>query len=87
MAAVLHILIRDDCEDLYIKNALQNCIYVDNIVFSEDCERIIVKFYEVSRYLFRSGNFNLRQWTSNSDLIMQQASRDEVAVKDEVNKF
>ena len=35
---------------------------------------------------FRSANFNLRQWTSNSDLIMQQASRDEVAVKDEVIK-
>ena len=43
LAAVLHILIRDDCEDLYIKNSLQNCIYVDNIVFSEDCERKLVK--------------------------------------------
>ena len=86
LAAVLHVLIRDDCEDTFISNALQNCIYVDNVVFSEECERKLVKFYKVSRHLFRGGNFNLRQWTSNSELLMQQASLDEVAVQDKVVK-
>ena len=86
LAAVLHVLIRDDCEDSYVSKALQNCIYVDNVVFSEECESKLLKFYQVSRHLFRGGNFNLRQWTSNSKRLMQHASFDKVDVQDKVVK-
>ena len=86
LAAVIHILVRDDCNDSYVKNALNNCIYVDNIVHSEDDETKLAKFYDVSRDTFRKGNFNLRQWASNSQLVMQRASRDDVAEKDSIIK-
>ena len=62
LAAVIHILIRDDCKDRAVKSALENCIYVDNIVHADENEDKLVQFYQVSRELFRKGNFNLRQW-------------------------
>ncbi|CAL4237698.1 unnamed protein product [Meganyctiphanes norvegica] len=86
LAAVIHILVRDDCKDNYVKKALNNCIYVDNIVHSEDDETKLAKFYDISRDTFRKGNFNLRQWASNSQLVMQRASRDDVAEKDSIIK-
>ena len=86
LAAVLHVLIRDDCKDKYVKKALENSIYVDNIVHAEDDEEKLAKFYEVSRELFKNGNFNLRQWASNSKKVMKKAEEEDVAEKDSIIK-
>ena len=86
LAAVLHILIRDDCQNKYVKNALENSIYVDNIVHAEDDEEKLAKFYDLSRELFKNGNFNLRQWASNSKKVMKRAEEEDVAEKDTIIK-
>ena len=86
LAAVLHVLIRDDCKDKYVKKALENSIYVDNIVHAEDDEEKLAKFYELSRELFKNGNFNLRQWASNSKKVMKKAEEVDVAKKDTIIK-
>ena len=82
LAAVIHCLIRDDCRDTYVKNILNNCIYVDNVVYAEDSEQNLVRFYRESRETFRKGDFNLRQWGSNSKQVQQIATRDGVLEED-----
>ena len=86
LAAVLHLLIREECHDSYVKKALESSIYVDNIVHADDDERKLAKFYVLSRDLFRKGNFNLRQWASNSKVIMRKAEKENVAEKDNIIK-
>ena len=86
LAAVIHVLIRDDCHDRAVKLALENCIYVDNIVHAEDVEEDLVKFYEISRELFKKGNFNIRQWASNSTKVMEKARKENVAEQDSLIK-
>ena len=86
LAAVIHILIRDDCNDKYVTQALENCIYVDNIVHADDDDDRLVTFYEKSRDTFRKGNFNLRQWASNSKKVMEKAGLEDVDEKDTVIK-
>ena len=66
--------------------ALRNCIYVDNIVHADDDEEEMVVFYEKSRNTFKKGNFNLRQWASNSKKVMQKAELEGVAEKDRIIK-
>ena len=73
LAAVLHVLIRDDCRDEYTRKALENCIYVDNVVYSDADEEKLIKFYEESRRVFKQGNFNIREWASNSKIVMEKA--------------
>ena len=86
LAAVIYILIRDDCRDNYVKSALENSIYVDNIVHAEDDEEKLAKFFEVSRETFKKGNFNLRQWSSNSKMVMEKAEKVNVAEHDSIIK-
>ena len=62
LAAVIHILIRDDCKNRIVADALEKCIYVDNIVYSDEQEKKLIDFYTESRRVFRQGNFNIRQW-------------------------
>ena len=82
----MYSLYRDDCHDKAVKLALENCIYVDNIVHAEDKEEDLVKFYEVSRELFKRGNFNIRQWASNSIKVMEKATKEDVAEQDSLIK-
>ena len=49
LAAVIHILIRDDCRNKVVAEALEKCIYVDNIVYSDEQESKLVDFYTESR--------------------------------------
>ena len=86
LAAVIHILIRDECHNNMVKSALQHSIYVDNIVHSSDIEENLVKFYEVSRKIFSKGNFNLRQWVSNSKKVMTRATSENVGETDRLVK-
>ena len=45
-----------------------------------------MEFYETSREIFSKGNFNLRQWASNSQKVMLRATGDDVGETDRLVK-
>ena len=73
LAAVLQTLINDDCHNVQVKKALEDGIYVDNIIHATDSEEELMIFFEVSRQVLANGSFNLRQWASNSPKLMTKA--------------
>ena len=79
MAAVIHILIKDDCHNEHVQKALSSCIYVDNVVYATDEEEKVIEFFEVARTMFKGGSSNLKQWSSNSPKLMQTARAQGVA--------
>ncbi|CAL4088463.1 unnamed protein product, partial [Meganyctiphanes norvegica] len=79
LAAVLQKLIKDDCENIIVREALEKSIYVDNVVYATNSEDTILQFFGDSRTLLNKGNFNLRQWSSNSTTLMEQAKSSGVA--------
>ena len=79
LAAVLQKLISDKCQNLYVKNALLQGTYVDNVMHANNSENNMVMFFETSRDLLSQGNFNLRRWTSNSPQLMAKARKQKVA--------
>ncbi|CAL4166751.1 unnamed protein product [Meganyctiphanes norvegica] len=79
LAAVLQKLIKDDCENIIVREALERSIYVDNVVYAANSEDTILQFFRDSRTLLNKGNFNLRQWSSNSRTLMEQAKSSGVA--------
>ena len=79
LAAVLQKLITDKCKNVYVKNALLQGTYVDNVMHANDIESNMVTFFETSRDLLSQGNFNLRRWTSNSPQLMIKAKEQNVA--------
>ena len=86
LAAVLQTLIRDDCKNIRVKKALEDGIYVDNVMHATDSEELMDEFFEVSRTTFSGGSFNLRQWASNSTKLMQKARMLECADDQKVIK-
>ena len=79
LAAVLQKLITDKCKNVYVKNALLQGTYVDNVMHANNKESNMVRFFETSRDLLSQGNFNLRRWTSNSPQLMEKAKEQNVA--------
>ena len=79
LAAVLQKLISDECKSLYVKDALLQGTYVDNVVHANDSEQQLVYFFQTSRELLQKGNFNLRKWSSNSPRLMAIARASDVA--------
>merc|ERR1712033_132684 len=73
LAAVLQTLINDDCHNQAVKDALQSGIYVDNVMYATNSEKMMLEFFEVSRTVLFGGSFNLRQWASNSPKLMHRA--------------
>ena len=54
-------------------------------MYSDEKEQKLVNFYKVSRELFKKGNFNIRQWASNSKEVMKRAKIE--IVDDSANQF
>ena len=79
LAAVLQTLINDDCHNAKVKKALEEGIYVDNVIHATDSENDLLQFFDVSRRVLANGSFNLRQWASNSPKLMEKARSLEVA--------
>ena len=86
LAAVLQKLISDKCDSLYVKNALLQGTYVDNVMHANNSEDKMVEFFETSRSLLSKGNFNLRKWCSNSPRLMTKAKQVNVAEECKVVK-
>ena len=86
LAAVINKLITDQCKCTYVKNALLQGTYVDNVLHATNSENQLVQFFNTSRDLFNKGNFNLRQWSSNSPKLMDRAIASNVADQSRVIK-
>ena len=86
LAAVLQTLIKDDCECIRVKKALEKGIYVDNIMYATDSEEHMEEFFDISRKVLAKGSFNLRQWASNSPRVMQKARALDCADENKVVK-
>ena len=79
LAAVLHVLIQNDCKNKQVQHALQTRIYVDDVAYADEEEKGIVEFFDVSTATFQKGSFNLRQWASNSPKLMEKARNKGIA--------
>ena len=79
LAAVLHVLIQNDCQNKHVQHALQTRIYVDDVTYADEQEDGIVEFFDVSTKTFQKGSFNLRQWASNSPKLMDKARHKGIA--------
>ena len=66
LVAVLHTLIKNDCHNKKVQQALESGIYVDNVIYATYSEDQLLEFFDVFRDVFTGGSFNLRQWVSNS---------------------
>ena len=79
LAAVLTVLIRDECNNRQVQQALQNRIYVDDVTFSHNLQSTMLDFFLVATETLQKGTFNLRQWASNSPQLMEKARERGVA--------
>ena len=78
LASVLKRLITDTSSTQYTKEALLKGIYVDNLFHSDDSEEKLVNFFTEARGILSKGNFNLREWGSNSTLVRNVAEKEGV---------
>ena len=78
LASVLKRLITDKSTTQYTRDALLNGIYVDNLFHSDDSEEKLVEFFSEARQILRTGNFNLREWGSNSKQVRNLAEKEGV---------
>ena len=81
LASVLKRLITTNCETDYTKQALLNGIYVDNLLHSDNEEDKLMQFFTESRAVLDQGNFNLREWASNSKRVRFQAKTQDVLIQ------
>ena len=86
LAAVLHVLIQNDCTNKHVKHALLTRIYVDDVAYSNQNETDMVTFFEVSTTTFHKGSFNCRQWASNSPKLMIKAREKDIANENKIVK-
>lgn len=82
LASVLKRLINDNSTTQYTREALLNGIYVDNLFHSDDSEEKLAEFFTEARRILQSGNFNLREWGSNSKLVRNLAHKEGVLFND-----
>ena len=80
LASVLNKLITMNSETTYTKQALLDGIYVDNLFHSDNDQDKLGQFFKESRAVLAQGNFNLREWGSNSQLVVDQAKQQNVFI-------
>ena len=81
LATVLKRLVTDSNASEYAKDALLQGIYVDNLFHSDKYEQNLVTFFGEARGILQQGNFNLREWGSNSKELRNRASLENVLIK------
>ena len=62
-------------------------LYVDNIVSSYNSEEKLSKYFKVTRTLFAAGGFNLHSWASNSKVLQELATSENVLDNDHLVKI
>jgi hypothetical protein len=73
-------------KDNWVSRHLHRDIYVDNIISSFSQESTAVQYFQDTRTLMSSANFNLRSWTSNSTTLIEMAEAENVLDKDQTSK-
>ena len=86
LAAVLNKHISEQCKCTYVRDALLQGTYVDNVLHASNSEDKIFNFFDISRDLFSKANFNLRKWSSNSQKLMVKAKESLVADESRIIK-
>ena len=81
LASVLNKLISTNSETEYTRKALLDGIYVDNMFHSDNNQTNLVNFFNASRTVLAQGNFNLREWGSNSKQVRDQARSQNVFIE------
>ena len=81
LAIVLERLVTDSSASEYAKKALLQGIYVDNLFHSDKYEQNLATFFTEARNTLAKGNFNLREWGSNSKKLRQKANLEGVLIK------
>ena len=79
LAAVLEKQILDFSTNDFVKKALLNNKYVDNICYATNNIDNLLTFYKESTKLMKEGGFDLRQWASNNSGLMKIVNEDELA--------
>ena len=77
LAAVIEHHLENHVYDTVLRNSLKN-IFIDNLLATFDSEIELVKFYYKARIVFAQMGLNLRQWSSNSKLLVKAAKADGV---------
>ena len=91
LIAIIYVLLRDDYEALYFillyllylfyfNKILWICMYIDEVVSSSNYERRLHEICKYSRHTFKSGNLELKQWTSIGKLLIQKTSLDVIKI-------
>ena len=77
LAAVIETHLENHVKDTILKKSLKN-IFIDNLLVTRDTEVELVEFYHKARSIFNQMGLNLRQWASNSQLLVKVAKADGV---------
>ena len=83
-ATLLKHLEQNDSE---VSNQMKRDLYVDNILSSVTDEKEAMDYYEQANKMMKNGGFTLRSWTSNSQLLRNQAKKDNVLDTDTQTKI
>ena len=77
LAAVIEVHIDKHIQDRILQESLKS-IFIDNLLISKESEIELLKFYYKARQVYADMGLNLRQWASNSKLLVEAAKRDGV---------
>ena len=61
---------------------LKKCLYVDNLIGSTATEEEILEIYNRSQTIMNEGNFQLREWQSNSTKLNAKIKKDGLGLKE-----
>ncbi len=70
--AVWFLLDRAEGNAKFIAEQIRENIYVDNLITGVNSATEAEEFYHTAKDLFAAGSMNLREWTSNSEEVMNQ---------------
>ena len=77
LAAVIEIHLERHVYDRVLQESLKS-IFIDNLLASKKTEIELLNFYHKAREIYQDMGLNLRQWASNSELLVRTAKADGV---------
>ncbi|XP_043240250.1 uncharacterized protein LOC122390886 [Amphibalanus amphitrite] len=68
----------------HVMDAIENCTYVDDIIYSVNTENEAIKFIEDMTSTLAQGGFELSDWTSNTATVVKDGSGNETSLEENV---
>ncbi|XP_074661909.1 uncharacterized protein LOC141914575 [Tubulanus polymorphus] len=72
----------DAHRDSWVAQDMGMKLYVDNLLSTLSKEDQVSEYFEEAMEIMQRGNFRLRQWASNSQLLMKKATNRDIHVRD-----